>query len=83
MVRFEKLKIWHAQGSSADLSDVARDVMREMTSRTRGRFKWQQSLSDVPGCYGVLLWTYIINRKLDFAHFQQEDWYGQEGLTYQ
>ena len=35
MVRFEKFKIWHAQGSDADQSDP------RMTSL------WQQSLSDV------------------------------------
>ncbi len=35
MVRFEKFNIWHAQGSGADLSDVAPNATREMTSRRR------------------------------------------------
>ncbi len=81
MVRFEKFKIWHAQDSGADLSDVvmtSRDATRDMT--WRARLKWRHYGSNhflMSGCYGGLLWAYLIKLWEDFAHFRQANRYGQ------
>ncbi len=60
----------------------ARDIARAMTSHARVRTSsWQQSLSIV-WLPGTLLWAYLINRKVDFAHFLHANWYDWSHLTY-
>ncbi len=73
MVRFEKFKIWHAQGSDVDLSDVTitSRATREMTSRA-----WRHSPKlDLATSHGWLSHNvvrgYLLNRVVDYALFLQ------------
>ncbi len=83
MVRFEKFKIWHAQGSDADLSDVT--VTSRVRRRARGRHAREDVSSDIimttitswgvvamGCCYGPISITagwilLIFGRKTDMA----------------